>query len=635
MNLKSIFIVVCMLISFNLLANDILVEAESFNHTGGWVIDTQAYTSLGSAYLMAHGMGKPVEDAYTHIDIERKGKYRIWVRTRDWVKTWDKDGSPGRFQLLVDGEPLSAVFGTEQAQWHWQDGGIVTLKKGQLKLALKDLTGFNGRCDAIVLTRDLRKVLPNDKAALKEFRKKNTPLAQAQQHAGTYDLVVVGGGMAGITTAITAARLGSKVALIQNRALLGGNNSSEVRVGLSGLVMQEPYSNLGNLIDEIGHVGYWNNKELQWNPGSERSKQIEAILKKNPEKLQHNAGPTSNYRDDKKLNAVLAEKNISLFLHTEAVDVVVDNCQIQSVIAKNVITGQELKFDGKLFSDCTGDGVIGYLAGAAYRIGRVSRAETGEMFAPAIADSLVMGSSVQWYAEDIDNSSDFPACPWAMEFDENNCFYLTRGDWDWETGIGMDQIGEIEYIRDLSLRAVYGNWDYIKNRSAKKDSYKNTALQWVAYVAGKRESRRLIGDFVLKEQDILNNISYEDASFTTTWPIDLHYPKSIKGMETKDPFIAYCEQHKIQPYAVPYRCLYSSNINNLFMAGRNISVTHVALGTVRVQRTTGMMGEVVGMAASICLKNNVLPRDVYRFHLDDLKALMAVGVGVQGFSLDD
>jgi hypothetical protein len=147
----------------------------------------------------------------------------------------------------------------------------------------------------------------------------------------------------------------------------------------------------------------------------------------------------------------------------------------------------------------------------------------------------------------------------------------------------------------------------------------------VAYIGGKRESRRLVGDIILKEQDIDNKVIYPDASFTTTWGIDLHYP--VKSDDFKgEPFRSIAETKNIDPYPVPYRCLYSRNISNMFMAGRNISVTHVTLGTVRVQRTTGMMGEVVGMAASICKKNNALPRDVYQTWLDDLKKLMTEGV---------
>ena len=208
-----------------------------------------------------------------------------------------------------------------------------------------------------------------------------------------------------------------------------------------------------------------------------------------------------------------------------------------------------------------------------------------------------------------------------------------RGDWDWEAGLGRDQVDEIEYIRDLALRAVYGNWSYLKNHFSGKEKYRNSQLEWVAHIGGKRESRRLMGDVILREQDLVESIPYEDASFTTTWGIDLHYPVPIDGMD-EEPFLAYSEATNVPAYAVPYRCLYSRNVDNLFMAGRCISVTHVALGSVRVMRTGGMMGEVVGMAASICKNHSALPRDVYESYLPELKDLMAKGTGKRGFARD-
>jgi hypothetical protein len=604
-----------------LLAQTIFIEAESFSNAGGWVIDQQSMDQMGSPYLLAHGLGVPVENAVTLIDVPATGEYRVWVRTRDWVAPWGKPGSPGRFQLLINTNPLKTIFGTEGAEWHWQDGGTFNLERGKVEIALQDLTGFAGRCDAILLTTDKKLIPPNKTEELALFRRKHMDLSNKPENAGDYDLVVVGGGMAGITTAISAARLGTRVALIQNRPVLGGNNSSEVRVGLSGLIFQEPYPNLGKLVDEVGSVGHWTLWEANRDPGSERSKRILEIIANNPEKKIHNAGPYSNYGDDKKLSVVENEENIDLFLNTHVFAVKKSGDRIVSVTGKNIRTGKELEFSGKLFADCTGDGNLGFLAGADFRMGRESKAETGEMNAPENADDLVMGTSVQWYAEKSATNSSFPECPWAVQFSEETCQHLTRGDWNWETGFLWDQVNDIEFIRDYGLRAVYGNWAFLKNESREKEKYRDYQLEWVAYIGGKRESRRIMGDIILKEQDILNNVQYPDASFTTTWTIDLHYPVSLDGFE-EEPFLSRAQHTKIDPYAVPYRCLYSRNIENLFMAGRNISVTHVALGTVRVMRTTGMMGEVVGMAAFLAKKHNTSPRGVYENHLEELKELM-------------
>ena len=606
----------------------ILLEAENFEERGGWVIDNQSATVMGSPYLLAHGLGVPVKDAETSFEISKDGIYRMWVRTKDWTRAWGRDESPGRFEVWMDDTAIG-VFGTEESEWYWQDGGTLPLSAGTHSLKLHDLTGFEGRCDAIYLTTDINQLPPNDLKKMHTFRRKALGITDPIDQ-GSYDLVVVGGGIAGCCAAVSAARLGCKVALIQNRPVLGGNNSSEVRVGLSGLISQQPYPNIGNLLDELGGVGHWTNYEARRDTASERSKQILTILKKHPEKIQHNAGPASNYEDEKKLQLIANEPNISLFLNTEVVEVRKKGNRISAVIGKDIQNGKESLFKGTLFVDCTGDGNLGYLAGADYRVGRESKSETQEASAPEQADQLTMGTSVQWYSEETDSPQAFPDCPWAIQFSDSTCFPIIRGDWQWEAGLMRDQIVDIEQIRDYALRAVYGNWSYVKNKWRDRSDFQNRRLVWAAYIGGKRESRRLLGDVVLTEQDILGNVPYEDASFTTTWGIDLHYPEQIPGL-MEEPFTAISRTQSIAPYAVPYRCLYSRNIENLFMAGRDISVTHIALGTVRVMRTGGMMGEVVGMAASICKQHEVLPRAVYTDYLPELKNLMQKGVGKLGF----
>ena len=605
--------------------HSVLVEAESFASKGGWVVDQQFMDQMGSSYLMAHGMGVPVEDAISEISFPSPGEYRVFVRTYNWTSPWYEGEGPGRFNLIVNGETLPVVLGNKGKQWMWQNAGTVVLKSKDVKIGLHDLSGFNGRCDAVLFTKDKSLVLPLEGEGLLKFRKTLLGIGLPRD-GGDYDLVVVGGGTAGICAAVSAARYGLKVALINNRPVLGGNNSSEVRVGLSGLIFQDPYPNLGKLVDEIGSVGHWTLWEAQRNPESERSKRILEVIENNPEKKIHNAGPASNYGDDKKLKVVESEENIKLFLNTHVFGVEKSGDKIISVTGKNIITGKETKFKGRLFADCTGDGSVGFLAGADYRVGRESRSETGEINAPENADALVMGTSVQWYADKFDEPGSFPECPWAIQFSEETCQHLLRGDWDWETGFHRDQIKDFEYIRDYALRAVYGNWSFLKNKSKDKEKYQDYKLSWVAHIGGKRESRRILGDVILKEQDIVNKIPYRDASFTTTWTIDLHYPVAIAGFDG-EPFLSKAQHTRVEPYAVPYRCLYSRNIDNLFMAGRNISVTHVALGTIRVMRTTGMMGEVVGMAAAICKDHRVLPRQVYEVYLSDLQDMMAKGIG--------
>jgi len=595
-------------------AHNVLVEAESFSQLGGWVIDQQAMDQMGSPFLLAHGLGVPVADATATINIPAAGKYHVLVRTRDWVAPWKAPGAPGKFQVKINGRALKTVFGTEGAAWHWQSGGAIDLPAGKATLALHDLTGFDGRCDAILLTTS-----PQD-----EIRR-NVP---ELEDAGEFDLVVVGGGMAGCCAAVSAARLGCKVAFVHDRPVLGGNNSSESRVGLSGLIHQEPYPRLGDLVDEIGPIGHWNLYEAKREPESPRSKRIKAVVEKHPEKKQHNAGPASNYEDEQKLRVMQAEPNLQLFLSTRAVRAEKTGSRITAVIGRNIVTGRDVRFRGRLFADCTGDGCVGFLAGADFRVGREAQSETGESLAPEKADRLMMGVSVQWYAEEEDKPSKFPLCPWAIQFNDKIAKPMMRGDWDWETGMNLDSVADIEQIRDHGLRAAYGYWSFMKNRSSRKDQFANRRLAWVAYIGGKRESRRLLGDVILSQQDIQEQRPYPDASVTTTWGLDLHYPhpensKLFPGQE----FRSIAKSKKIKPYPIPFRCLCSRNVENLMMAGRNISVTHVALGTIRVQRTTGMMGEVLGMAASLCTKHTTTPRGVYEKHLDELKSLMQRGVG--------
>jgi hypothetical protein len=264
-------------------------------------------------------------------------------------------------------------------------------------------------------------------------------------------------------------------------------------------------------------------------------------------------------------------------------------------------------------------------------MGRESREEFGESTAPEQADKMTMGASVQWYSEDTGKPSVFPLFDYGVTFNEQNYERVTMGEWTWETGMNYDQIRDFERIRDYGLLVVYSNWSFLKNGFKENDSYRNRKLGWVAYVAGKRESRRLLGDYILKEDDLRRYVVHEDGTAATTWSIDLHYPDPKNTANFPDAeFKSIAKHSNIYPYPVPYRCLYSRNIDNLFMAGRNISVTHVALGTVRVMRTTGMLGEVVGMAASLCKKHSVNPRSIYQHHLDELKSLMREGVGQKG-----
>lgn len=586
---KVIFLILSIINIAFVFAEDVLIETELFNNKGGWLVETQFVNQMGSPYLMAHGLGKRVEDAVTNVRFSESGKYHVWVRTKDWAPF---PKGPGEFQVIVNNKPLDTSFGNSGlVGWKWSYGGSVDIKKEMNEIRLHDLTGFDGRCDAIYFSKDKSPKLPATLSELIAFRKKNLQISDTPHNEGFYDLVVVGGGVAGICAAVQAARLGLKVALINNRPVLGGNSSSEIRVSTDGDIFRNKYPKLGHIVSEIdnkfaGIGGY--DKTL--------------------------------YRDDWRKSVVLNEKNIRLFENMHVNQVEMSGNTIKSVIAINLKTLEEHRFEGKLFSDCTGDADLGLLAGADHRYGRESREETGELLAPEKADQLVMGTSNQWYSKYTNKVSDFPVQSWMIQFTAQYHFELYRSRWNWETGFGnFNTVNQAEEIRDHNFRAIYGNWAYLKTYEQEK--FKNHELVYLSNIAGKRESYRLLGDIILTQQDIENQTNYPDAIVTATWGVDLHYPDSVNSHYfPQNEFIARAEHAGKQNtvYSFPYRCLYSRNINNLFMAGRNISVTHVALGAIRVQRCTGMMGEVVGIASYICKKHNCSPRDLYLHHWNEM-----------------
>jgi len=600
-------------------AETVVIEAEWFEDYGGWVNDTQFMDQMGSPYLLAHGLGKPVSDAKMLFSVEngvvgpaydieddpepeveqpdkkqkpedaKAKRFKVMVRTMNWTARWSKEPA-GTFKVVVDGKELPNVLGAGKGEWSVEEAGVVELGEGSHTMALRDLTGFDGRCDFVAFV---------DEADEKPDFKRTNPGANFGGWMN-FDLCVVGGGIAGICTAVSAARLGLSVALVHDRPVLGGNNSSEVRVHLGAYQNLPPYPRLGDVLAEFGP------------------------------KAGGNAREASVYEDEKKLAIVKAERNIRLFLNTHMRGVATNETgAIKKLYAQNTVhSGFEI-ITAKWFADCTGDGNLGFAAGADFRMGREAKSETNEPDAPEKADMVTMGASVQWYAEKADGDAAFPVRPWMLKtINEQNCSPHLKGDWWWEAGLGRDQIKEAEYIRDYGLLVAFSNWAFVKNGYSKKDDFADKELKWVAYNAGRRESRRLLGDFILDQNHLRNKDFQPDGTCVTTWTIDLHLPKTASESKFEgEPYQSITLNEKIWPYPIPYRCLYSRNVPNLFMAGRDISVTHVALGTTRLMRTHGMMGEVVGMAASICKKHDCNPRDVYKSHLDELKALMEKGVG--------
>lgn len=539
----------------------VLIEAEGFTTPGGWKADTQAVEQMGSVYAIAHGMGAPVADASTTVTFPAAGSYRVWVRTRNWVPgSWT---APGRFQLSVTGTTLAKVFGEGAGAWEWQDGGTVTIAGASAVIALKDLTGFDGRCDAVAFISGSATPPPAGGEELKLWRRTVKNEAASPADVRSFDCVITGGGIAGCCAALSAARSGITVALIHDRPVLGGNASQEVRVATRGEIRHP-------IVDEIDTFAFNNRDDV-------------------------------SAADAARLARIQAEPNITLFMPWRAEDAGTDATgRITHVDARHIQGGQRARLQALLFIDCTGDGWIGYWAGAEYRMGTESKAEFGESRAPVDANTKTMGNTLMWKTKTGTVASTFPSVPWAMDVAGTRAD--TGGDWNWEYGMSLDTIEDTEAIRDHLLRAIYGNFSNAKKLAANS----KLELAWVPYVSGKRESRRLVGDHVLTQQDHDAGVFFEDAVGTTDWGIDLHWETSVSYISN------YTKSTIASPCYFPFRSLYSRNVPNLMMAGRAMSTTHVGMGSVRVMNTTGQMGVAVGYAAAICRQYGIEPRDLYR-----------------------
>ncbi|MBR4170838.1 MAG: FAD-dependent oxidoreductase, partial [Kiritimatiellae bacterium] len=548
----------------NAVASGVLLEAETFANCGGWKTDTQFVDCMGSAYLIAHGIGIPVADAVHSLTLPHAGAWRVWVRTRDWTPDYEGE-KPGRFRLAVNGQSLPSVLGVTPATWGWADAGTFTCANAEVELQLQDMTGFDGRCDAIYLTDDLTATAPPAEGPeLAAWRAQM--FGEAEAPATTldgFDLVVVGGGIAGTCAAIAAAEEDMRVALIQDRPMLGGNASDEIRVKTQG---------------------------------EERHRIVTAV-----KNWKSNGNPQQD-ADTNRLSQVNLHTNIACFTGYRAYGVVTNGAGlIEAVDARAVSSGRRYRFCAPYVVDSTGDGWVAYWAGADYHMGREAKSEFGESYAPDTADASTMGCSMLWTSALGEEAIAFPDVPWALPVSGTRS--ATSGDWTWETGLGVSEntIYDAEMLRDRLLRAVYGSFSNAKKKAENANRY----LTWVPFNAGRRESRRIVGEYFVKQDDVVNSVYFDDAVASATWPIDLHYYNGNSG------YIAGTHQYSVPKWYIPYRALICRDVRNLFLAGRCASLTHVAMGSSRVMNTCGQMGVAVGYAASLCKKYGCLPRDIY------------------------
>jgi len=597
------------------------LEAERFERYGGWVNDAQFIDQMGSPYLLANGIGEPVEDAATRVALPKPGKYRLWVRTKDWMP----EHHPGRFQVLLNGQDTKRLFGASgRPGWRWEDGGVHELSS-EIEVSLRDQTGFYGRCDVLVLNSDLDWTPPADVEGIAELREKHEGVSRKIKDMPARDVVVIGGGLAGCTAAVAAARNGASVALIQNRSMLGGNASPEILVP---------------------PVGVW--PHMKRDPLDPRETGLVEEYR-----TEGNQRVSEGKLYGKRLmRFVSQEPNLHLHLNTHGVDVEMadgSKTAIAAVLAIDVNTGQRMRFPGLIFIDCTGDAVIGAAAGAEYRRGKEPKSMYAEPWAPERPSKHTMGNGLKYYHRDTGQPQPFEAPPWVHEFPGCDDFApgrhprLVRGNavgyqWQIELGGMRDTIADAEEIRDDLLRLIYGLWDHTKNHCPKlrRETATHT-LVWVGHVAGKRESRRLIGDYVLTMNDIGDQTLFPDRVAYGGWCTDDHYSE---GFFYDGSFARHhdFDEHAYTglPYSIPFRCLYSRNIANLMMAGRDISASHLALSNTRVMLTCAIIGHAVGTGAAMCLEKDTTPRGVCREHIQALQQrLLKEGAHIIGLRAND
>ncbi|MHB1485213.1 MAG: FAD-dependent oxidoreductase [Saccharofermentanales bacterium] len=555
--------------------NAIWTDAADFKNRGGWFLDKQFISTMGSSYLLATGMGKPVADAEFSLNIPAAGTYRLWVRSRNWLK----EAAPGTFILKI-GNESSPVFGKQDYdEWIWEDGGSYSLNAGESVVVLHDLTGYWGRISAFVLSDDPTFVPSTDIETMRKQKYMIRGTDGTPELDGYWQVIVAGAGIAGCCAAIASARGGAKTLLIDERDAPGGNGLLGVPVNGAGDM--NPDSRESGIVDEITRVQTTYKLTLS-------------------QALRH---------------LIESEENLTYIPDKVLVAVDVKDDLIRGITATDAITDIRYTYEAGIFCDCTGDAHLGVLAGAKYRRGRESRAEFDEYFAPEKADGLLMSGVVfreafLFHASDTGSPITFTPPSWAYSFPEYNravccvsAYDFNQGTWWHEHHGNIDEYVNPEQGRDDLLRIVLGFWDYVKNIWAFRDNAASYALDRIAVTLAKRESNRLMGDYILTQKDVENGAHFPDAVSMGGWPIDVH---NHKGIFAKDG--PYESSKCVYPYEIPYRCLYSANIGNLLMAGRNVSVTHVALGTVRVQGTLGSLGQAAGIAAALCAKNGDLPR---------------------------
>lgn len=563
------------------------VEAESFADYGGWVVDTQFTHKMGSAYLLAPGVLKPVAPASAKVAIPRAGTWRLWVRTKDWLPEF----SPGQFVVEVAGTRSRTLGASRREGWTWENAGDFALAAGEAAVSLVDLTGALTRCDALLFTSDLAYVPPEGAAALAAERRRLTGDDGKVSDCGTtFDLVVVGAGPGGLGAAFAAARNGLRVAVVHDRPVLGGNSSCEMQVTLNGA---------GRKGRESGLV-------------------CEAKMRR----FRHEGW---SYSDAYREMADEMKDRFFEFPNERVMSAEKKGDAIAAVVSRNTLTGAQTRFRGRYFADGTGDGWLGLFAGAEYMHGREARSEYDEAPAPEERDEITMSGCVMkdglvgYRHAFADHPVRYETPAWANVLPEGftRRVHALKGVWWMENNGRFNDLEDPERARDQLVRITFAYWGWLKNESPLKDQAKNAYMAEIAWKNARREGYRLVGDYVMTANDALKGTMFPDRISYGGWSLDTHDPL---GMENPTGNGFWRSHPHVPIYSIPYRCIYSKNISNLFLCGRSISVTHIAFGTIRVQSTLFQLGQAAGTAAAIaCEKGGITPRECGQRHIKELQ----------------
>lgn len=412
------------------------------------------------------------------------------------------------------------------------------------------------------------------------------------------ELCVVGGGLGGMLTAVAAARHGVKVCLMQDRPVLGGNASSEIRMHVCGA---------GTRVRNLQETGI-----------------MEEIMLEN---MYRN--PTRNYSiwDSILYEKVRFEPNIDLILNCACCDLTMDKDRIAGVKGFQLTTYTWHTVRAGLFADCTGDSLLAPLCGAEFRVGREAKSQFGEEFGLAFPDRKTMGMSLLIHCRETDHKCTYIPPKWAYTFktDEemynkpHQCLTQLNTNFYWiEFGGEMDSLHDTESIRDELLKIAFGVWDHMKNQG--DHGADNWELEWIGFLPGKRESRRYVGDYTLTQNDVENAASFDDEVAYGGWQIDNHLPG---GFYLDGKAGNHLQKRRLtEPYGIPLRCLYSVNVPNLMFAGRNISASHIAFSSTRVMSTVGVIGQAAGTAAAVALRHGLSPREVARQRIREVQSML-------------